>query len=51
MTADERCQPAIIGFNDAEGLFLATYSPEGPNMTTAATLGYEYFLCPATKMT
>ncbi|KAK8214673.1 carboxylesterase [Phyllosticta capitalensis] len=43
--------PAIIGFNDAEGLFLATYSPDGPNMTTAATLGYEYFLCPATKMT
>ncbi|EOD49267.1 putative chlorogenic acid esterase precursor protein [Neofusicoccum parvum UCRNP2] len=44
-------QPAIIGFNKAEGLFLAPYSVDGPDPATAATLGYEYFWCPATKTT
>ncbi|KAK7516863.1 carboxylesterase [Phyllosticta citriasiana] len=43
--------PALIGFNDAEGLFLAPYSPDGPNMTVATTLAYEYFFCPTTKTT
>ncbi|KAK7530160.1 carboxylesterase [Phyllosticta citribraziliensis] len=43
--------PALIGFNDAEGLFLAPYSADGPNMTVATTLAYEYFWCPTTKTT
>lgn len=44
-------QPAVIGFNHDEGLFLAPYNVSGPNQTVADQLSYQYFWCPATKTT
>ncbi|KAK0654216.1 Acetylcholinesterase [Lasiodiplodia hormozganensis] len=42
--------PAVIGFNKNEGAFLAPYNATtGPDAATVATLGYEFFYCPATK--
>ncbi|KKY21055.1 putative para-nitrobenzyl esterase [Diplodia seriata] len=42
--------PAVVGFNKNEGAFLATYdAAAGPDAATVATLGYEFFYCPATK--
>ncbi|OJD30335.1 chlorogenic acid esterase precursor [Diplodia corticola] len=42
--------PAVIGFNRNEGAFLADYDAvAGPDAATVASLGYEYFYCPATK--
>ncbi|KAK1671577.1 carboxylesterase [Colletotrichum godetiae] len=44
--------PAIIGFNAAEGLFLAPYDAEnGPDPAVADALSYQFFWCPATKTT
>ncbi|KAK1981780.1 carboxylesterase [Colletotrichum cereale] len=44
--------PAIIGFNAAEGLFLAPYDAEnGPDPAVADSLSYEFFWCPTTKTT
>ncbi|KAF4309207.1 putative chlorogenic acid esterase precursor protein [Botryosphaeria dothidea] len=49
---DQSGLPAIIGFNKNEGAFLAAYNATtGPDAATVATLGYEYFYCPATKTT
>lgn len=49
---DQSGLPAIIGFNKNEGAFLAPYNATtGPDAATVATLGYEYFYCPATKTT
>ncbi|GJC89005.1 lipase 1 [Colletotrichum liriopes] len=45
-------EPAIIGFNAAEGLFLAPYDAEnGPDPAVADSLSYTFFWCPATKTT
>ncbi|KAK2049374.1 carboxylesterase [Colletotrichum somersetense] len=44
--------PAIIGFNAAEGVFLAPYDAvNGPDPAVSESLSYTYFWCPATKTT
>ncbi|KAK2017356.1 carboxylesterase [Colletotrichum eremochloae] len=44
--------PAIIGFNAAEGLFLAPYDGvDAPDPAVADSLSYTYFWCTATKTT
>ncbi|GKT51110.1 lipase 1 [Colletotrichum spaethianum] len=48
----DHSKPAIVGFNAAEGLFLAPYDAEnGPDPAVADSLSYTYFWCPATKTT
>ncbi|KAK2027048.1 carboxylesterase [Colletotrichum zoysiae] len=44
--------PAIIGFNAAEGVFLAPYDAvNGPDPAVSESLSYTYFWCPTTKTT
>ncbi|KAK1999423.1 carboxylesterase [Colletotrichum falcatum] len=44
--------PAIIGFNAAEGLFLAPYNAvNGPDPAVSDSLSYDFFWCTATKAT
>ncbi|EFQ34394.1 carboxylesterase [Colletotrichum graminicola M1.001] len=43
--------PAIIGFNAAEGLFLAPYNVNGPDPAISESLSYNYFWCSTTKTT
>ncbi|KAJ0109029.1 hypothetical protein J7T55_002221 [Diaporthe amygdali] len=43
--------PAIIGFNENEGLFLTTYNATNPDFATALEYSYDYFWCPATLTT
>ncbi|GKT93782.1 para-nitrobenzyl esterase [Colletotrichum tofieldiae] len=48
----DHIKPAIIGFNAAEGLFLAPYDAEnGPDPAVTDSLSYTFFWCPATKTT
>lgn len=44
-------KPAIIGFNENEGLFLTTYNATNPDLETALEYSYDYFWCPATLTT
>lgn len=46
-----RSKPAIIGFNENEGLFLTTYNATNPDLVTAEEYSYDYFWCPATLTT
>lgn len=44
-------KPAIVGFNENEGLFLTTYNATNPDLDTALEYSYDYFWCPGTKTT
>lgn len=44
-------KPAIVGFNENEGLFLTTYNATNPDLETALEYSYNYFWCPATLTT